>query len=208
MQSVGLLGSTGMTPLPRYSWPRRLPACSAMLMSSHAPRVPPTCRSSQVPRSVFRHAPSPITPAGPVAAYARSSPPATGFTHLRKVSRLGNSVTRPNRIHLRYGSRLRFGRLRRTSDPKVGTISDPDRHFLRSSVTPSATCRTSNSPGKLLSVYQTDQAWPGAPEDTEKEVLVKTLTRVVGTFGRLGCHDRLGRMNASAPRRQRYGGFT
>ena len=92
-------------------------------MFSHAPWVPPTCRGSQVPRSVCRHAPSPITPAGPVAAYARSSPPAAGFTHLRKVGRPATGLTRPNRVHLRYGSRLRLGRLRRPDCSKTGISS-------------------------------------------------------------------------------------
>ena len=96
---------------------------SAMLMFSHAPWVPPACRGSQVPRSVLRHAPSPITPAGPVAAYARSSPPAAGFTPFWKVGRLSNGFTRPNRVHLRYGSCLRLRGLRHPDCSKTGISS-------------------------------------------------------------------------------------
>ncbi len=69
-------------------------------------------------------------------------------------------VTRPNRVHLRYGSHLRLGRLRRL-DLSTGC---PGPGILRTSAAPSATYRASDSHGELLSVHKSDQASPGAPE--------------------------------------------
>jgi len=62
-------------------------------------------------------------------------------------------VTRPNRVRLRYGSRVRRTRLRR---------------FDYSSGARLAICSMGNSQNELLSVHKINQAWPGAPEDTEK----------------------------------------
>src|SRR6476619_6909718 len=62
-------------------------------------------------------------------------------------------LTRPNRVRLRYGSRVRRTRLRR---------------FDYSSGARLAICSMGNSQNELLSVHKINQAWPGAPEDTEK----------------------------------------
>ena len=69
-------------------------------------------------------------------AFARSSPWIPDFGTSGILGRLASSVSRPNRVHLRYGSRLRFERLRST-----------DYSILRSL----STCCTSNSHGELLS---------------------------------------------------------
>ena len=48
-------------------------------------------------------------------AFARSSPWIPDFGTSGILGRLASSVSRPNRVHLRYGSRLRFERLRSTN---------------------------------------------------------------------------------------------
>lgn len=47
-------------------------------------------------------------------AFARSSPWIPDFGTSGILGRLASSVSRPNRVHLRYGSHLRFERLRRS----------------------------------------------------------------------------------------------
>jgi hypothetical protein len=50
----------------------------------------------------------------PAAAFARSSPPATGFQVSDTLGLTAPCVTRSNRVHLRYGSHLCLRRLRRS----------------------------------------------------------------------------------------------
>jgi hypothetical protein len=70
-------------------------------------------RASQVPRPIFPRALSPITPGGPMAAYAHFFTIGSGlYLGLEGWSR-STCVTRPNRVHLRYGSRVRSAGLRR-----------------------------------------------------------------------------------------------
>ena len=102
----------GRYPLPRYYGPLRLPARAVpSVMYSLGPFgsgcPSPPCRVSQVPRLICPCALSPTTPEGPASAcsllprrlQASSSsadwPPPFG-------------VTRPNRVHLRYGSQVCF----------------------------------------------------------------------------------------------------
>ncbi len=61
-------------------------------------------RISQVPRLIFQHAPSPITPDSPTGSFARLSPVSGRLHHLRKVGhcRISVSVTRPKRVRLRW----------------------------------------------------------------------------------------------------------
>jgi hypothetical protein len=59
-------------------------------------------RTSQVPRLIFRHAPSPITPDSPTGSYTRLSPASGRLHHFRKVGRCQVCVTRPNRVRLRW----------------------------------------------------------------------------------------------------------
>jgi len=73
----------------------------------------------------------------PSAASARSSPSGNGLRDLWNPWPLGYSVTRSNRVHLRYGSLLCLRRLRREQLPVLAA--------------PLATRRTSTSHGRLLS---------------------------------------------------------
>ena len=123
MQPVGLLGSTGITPLPRYYGPRRLPvmprnayAFARALGSTHMPGLPGSSISLLM-RAV------PIHPGGPGGCIRSFFTTGNGLHHLRKVGHPTIGVTRPNRVHLRYGSHLRLGRLRRPDYSKAGISS-------------------------------------------------------------------------------------
>ena len=63
---------------------------------------------------------------------------------------LSLGVTRPKRVRLRYGLRLR------RIEASLRWIAPPCARL--------ATCVTSNSHGELLSVHEINQAWPGAPK--------------------------------------------
>ena len=86
------LGSTDIAPLQRYYGPLRLPAAAARevvdslpALSPHDQRAPR--RISQVPASICRHAPSPITPDGSTDALARCFSADGRLYHLREVGR-------------------------------------------------------------------------------------------------------------------------
>ena len=74
--------------------------------------LPPPHWVSQVPRLIFPHALSPITPGGPMAALTRCFTIGGGLHHFPAGWPLSICVTRPNRVHLRYGSRVRSAWLR------------------------------------------------------------------------------------------------
>lgn len=77
------------------------------LSSTRMPR-----RASQVPRLILRHPPPSITPGGPAGASARFFPPGCRLHPIRKVGHRHLSATRPNQVHLRWGSCLhRQGRI-------------------------------------------------------------------------------------------------
>ena len=59
-------------------------------------------RTSQVPRLIFRHAPSPITPDSPTGSFARLFPVDGGLHHIRKAGRCQLRVTRPKQVRLRW----------------------------------------------------------------------------------------------------------
>jgi len=69
-------------------------------------------RVSQVPRLFFRRTPSPFTPESRTVALPRFFTARTGFIQSGRLAAL-TSVTRPNRVRLRYGLRLCRPRLRR-----------------------------------------------------------------------------------------------
>ena len=109
---------------------------------------PPPRRASQVPRLICPHAPSPTTPESPVVALA---PYFTTGSRLRHVWQLGRShfiLTRPNRVHLCYGSRVRLARLRQTDCSAPRSLG----YLLNGQLQ-----------GKLLSAYKISQAFPGTP---------------------------------------------
>ena len=89
--SAGALCSTGVTPLPRYYSPLRLPTeASDGYVSRHQSHGPtPVGRDSrlglQVPRSICRHPPSSTTPGSPAAARARCFAAGCRLRPFRKV---------------------------------------------------------------------------------------------------------------------------
>ena len=86
----------------------------ATVMSSRLALVPspPPCRLSQVPRLICPRALSPTTPGGPMAACTRCFTIGSGLHHSLAGWPRSTSVTRPNRVRLRYGSRVRSAGLR------------------------------------------------------------------------------------------------
>jgi hypothetical protein len=144
----------GRYPLLRYYAPVRLPDEAApglcIPLGRWPPRAGPLRGVSQVPGLLISlHALSPTTPESPVAALA---PYFT--TGGRLHPRLGDwplslCVTRPNRVRLRYGSRIRSARLRsadRSAPRWLGYLLNGQLQ------------------GKLLSAYKISQAAPGAPD--------------------------------------------
>jgi hypothetical protein len=108
----------------------------------------PPRRVSQVPRLICPRALSPATPEGPAAALA---PCFTASVRLHPQGRTGHlqvPLTRPNRVHLRYGSRVRLARLRRTNYSVSRSLGYLSNGQLQ---------------GKLLSAYKISQAFPGTP---------------------------------------------
>ena len=81
--------------------PRRWSRCAA-----------PPRRASQVPQPIFLRAPSPITPRSPAVACAHCFAASIRFHPHRKTDHFPFALTRPKRVHLRYGSRIRRSRLR------------------------------------------------------------------------------------------------
>ena len=100
------LRSTGITPLRRYYGPIRLPITPAEPYVFRRRWVPPPCPGLPGSRFVFRYAPSPFTPEGPMAALSAASPPVVGFITFGSLATL-IGVTRLNRVRFRYGSRGR-----------------------------------------------------------------------------------------------------
>src|SRR5208282_4416469 len=83
-----------------------------------------------------------------VAAYAHYFTMGIRLHHTWKTGHLPFALTRPNRVHCRYGSRVRLPGLRQWnySHPRlVGYLSNEQLQ------------------GKLLSAYKISQAYPGAP---------------------------------------------
>ena len=92
-----------------------------------------------------------------MGAFDRCFPIDFRLRHLWKVGHLQlsfRSVTRPNRVHLRYGSHLRLRGLRRTS-------------YLYYAAS-SATYVNGQFIWYLLSGYEIVQALPGAPKNAKK----------------------------------------
>src|SRR5208282_1118038 len=101
-----------------------------------------------VPRLICPHVLSPSTPESPVAAFAHYFTTGVRLHHTWKTGHLPFALTWPNRVRLRYGSRVRLPGLRQWnySHPRlVGYLSNEQLQ------------------GKLLSAYKISQACPGAP---------------------------------------------
>jgi len=110
MFPVRPLCSTGVTPLLRSYGPLRLPARAVpSVIDSLGPwgarTASPPCRVSQDPRLIYSCALSPTTPEGPASACSLLP------RRCQASSSLADwppplSVTRPNRVRLRYGSQV------------------------------------------------------------------------------------------------------
>ena len=72
----------------------------------------PPRRVSQVPQPIFLRAPSPTTPRSPAPACAHYFTASFRFPLHAKIDHFPFALTRPKRVHLRYGSRIRRSRLR------------------------------------------------------------------------------------------------
>src|ERR1039457_7109739 len=98
MLSLRPLGSTGVTPLPRYCGPVRLPTSSPPGYAFPKRR---TTKGwvSQVPRPICRDALSPITPESPTGASVQCFPADAGFILFGGLA-TPIGVTRPNRVYL------------------------------------------------------------------------------------------------------------
>jgi hypothetical protein len=119
----------------------------------HSPRAlaclrRPLRRVSQVPRLIFPHAPSPTTPESPVIALAPLLHHRLQASSRMAAWPLSVCITRPNRVRLRYGSRVRLARLRVTDCSAPRGL----RYLLNGQLQ-----------GKLLSAHEISQASPGAP---------------------------------------------
>ena len=117
LRPAGPLRSTGVTPLRRYYWPRRLPPAPRSVISSR-PRSDPI-RTGGSPRSISRRSmrAAPNHPGGSescpcslLRSRPRASPSPKGWPPAL-------CVTGPNRVHWLCGSHLRLGRLRHPGRP-------------------------------------------------------------------------------------------
>src|SRR5208283_4966340 len=79
--------------------------------SSPQSEAPPR-RVSQVPPPIFLRAPSPTPPRSPAVACAHCFTASVRFPLHPKIDHFPFALTRPKRVHLRYGSRIRRSRLR------------------------------------------------------------------------------------------------
>jgi hypothetical protein len=112
---TGLLGSTGVTPLPRYYEPIRLPEQPANgyvfppaveAWGLTGPGLPGSSTALSA-RAVPSHPGRPDDRLGSLTDRRwQASPPLAGWPPPLRV-------TRPKRVHLRYGSRVRWAGLRR-----------------------------------------------------------------------------------------------
>ena len=121
--------------IPPGRWPRRVQA-------------KPPRRVSQVPRLICPRALSPTTPEGPAAASARYFAASIRLHPRGWIGHLQQPLTRPNRVRLRYGSRVRLARLRRTNYSVSRSLGYLSNGQLQ---------------GKLLPAYKISQASPGTP---------------------------------------------
>ena len=113
-------------------------------------RARPPRRVSQVPPPICLRAPSPTTPRSPAAAVAPCFTASFRF-HLRpETDHFPFALTRPKRVHLRYGSRIRRSRLRRQDYSHPRSIG----YLLNGQLQ-----------DKLLSACKISQAFPGTRTD-------------------------------------------
>jgi hypothetical protein len=117
---------------------------------SRSRRARPPRRVSQVPRLIFLRAPSPTTPRSPAAACAHCFTASVRFPLRAKIDHFPFALTRPKRVHLRYGSRICRSRLRRRDYSRSRSIG----YLLNGQLQ-----------DKLLSACKISQAFPGTRTD-------------------------------------------
>ncbi len=138
MREVRPLRSTGITPLPHYYEPVRLPAAAAprlwipMARCQHpsAPR-----RVSQDPSLLCRRAPSPLTPGSPMRASAHYYRIGGRLQHLRKIGRC-HWFYEAESGSQSLGSCLRSRRLGATRPAALWPDRSVSRHQLPSDAAP------------------------------------------------------------------------
>ena len=145
----------GRYPASLLLWASPIPhRAAASVMSSRRPLVACASTRQGLPGSSTdlstRAAPNHPGRSGECLPVA--SPPVAGFI---LVGGLATFVflTRPNRVYLRCGSRVR---------PAQAARSSISSRACR------ATCRTGNLHGELLSVHKISQAYPGIPSVSER----------------------------------------
>jgi len=156
--TVGSLGSTVVSRFPATMDPSDSRRGPTSVMSSR-PRLrtsPSPRRVSQVPRSICPHALSPFTPGGPMAAFARCFATGGGLHHSPAGWPSSTCVTRPIRVRLRYGSRVRSAGLRRGRSLRSPPASLPAERAISRAASFQATRST-----RLILAHQmnTDRPW-------------------------------------------------
>jgi len=148
MLPVRPLGSTGVTPLPRYYGPLRLPARAVPLVMY--PLGPlevgcpsPPCRVSQVPRLIYPCALVPNHPGRSGECLLIASPPVSGFIHIGRTG------------HLQQRNEAESGSLALRLTGLLPRF--PPAGLLRLAPVP-LHARTSNLHGEFLSIHKISQA--------------------------------------------------
>jgi hypothetical protein len=108
----------------------------------------PPRRVSQVPRLICPRVLSPSTPESPAVAFAHCFTASVRLHQARETGHVPVALTEPDRIRLRYGSRVRLPGLRRWNCSHPRLVSYLSNEQLQ---------------GKLLSAYKISQACLGAP---------------------------------------------
>jgi len=121
-------------PASPLLWAPPTPGRAARRLCLPAPRLRPSLppnRVSQVPRLICPRALSPTTPEGPMAAYVRCFTIGGGLHLIRQAGHPPLRVTRPKRVRLRYGSRVRSAGLRPGGSLRRPPASLPAERTIR-----------------------------------------------------------------------------
>ena len=153
---AGPLRSTDITPLHRYYEPRRLPTRAAPPVMHSQRTLSNTLTRSGLPGSclLVQRVPPPIAPESPTGAHARCFPVGGRLHHVWKAGHSHLSLTRPKRVHLIAAHVLAS----RGFAPRITPT-----HAR------SATCRTGNLQGKLLSACKSKQTFLAHHTDYDHE---------------------------------------
>jgi hypothetical protein len=174
----------GYYPLPRYYEPVRLPSIAARAVIDSRPALmtplmgdensisSSRCWVSQVPRLIFARALSPTTPEGSPSASARCFLDDTRLRLLWQFGRL-QSVTRPKRVRLRYGSRARLARLR-------------THHYWIRTLAWLPVKRATTGLGRFTQPDQPGLAWRTRGHREYREIIIPSVVSVVSVVSVAG----------------------